>query len=176
METKAFISENEWNHISEEQRQRIAEAISHDRIETEYENISLPNTFYVKYGKRLLDILIGGLACLISLPVNLLIAIVTYFDMGSPIMFKQERVGRDGKLFSLSKFRNMTNERNEQGILLPPEKRVTKWGKFVRKTSLDELLNFWSIFKGDMSLDDLSTSKGREAMSKLFKKKLKESE
>lgn len=152
METKAFISENEWNHISEEQRQRIAAAISRDRIETEYKNISLPNTFYVKYGKRLLDILIGGLACLIFLPINLLIAIVTYFDVGSPIMFKQERVGRDGKLFSLSKFRNMTNERNEQGILLPPEKRVTKWGKIVRKTSLDELLNFWSIFKGDMSL------------------------
>ena len=152
MDTRAFISEDEWNHISEEQRQEIAVAVSRERVEVEYEIVQLPNTFYVKYGKRLLDILFGGLACLFFLPINLVIAIVTCFDVGSPIVFKQERVGRNGKLFSLSKFRNMTNEKNEQGILLPPEKRVTKWGKFVRKTSLDELLNFWSILKGDMSL------------------------
>ena len=153
MGNKAFISDEEWNHISEENRQAIAEAISRDRVESDdFKEIILPNTFYVKYGKRLLDILLGGFACLIFLLVNLIIAVITYFDVGRPIIFKQERVGKDGKLFSLVKFRNMTNEKNEDGILLPPEQRVTKWGKFVRKTSLDELMNFWSILKGDMSV------------------------
>ncbi len=152
MDRKAFISKDEWNRISEEQRQKIAIAISKDRIDEEYKKVPLPDTFYVKYGKRMLDILLGGLACIVFLPVNLLVAVITYFDVGTPIIFKQERVGQGGKLFSLAKFRNMTNERNEKGILLPPEKRVTKWGKFARRTSLDELLNFWSILKGDMSL------------------------
>ena len=153
MDTKAFISEEEWNHISEDNRQAIAAAISMDREEApDFQRIELPNTFYVKCGKRLLDILLGGFACIVFLIVNLIIAIVTYFDVGSPIIFRQERVGKDGKLFSLMKFRNMTNETNAEGILLPPEQRVTKWGKFVRKTSLDELMNFWSILKGDMSV------------------------
>ena len=153
METKVFISEDEWNCITEENRQAIAEAISKEGTEnSEFRKIELPNTFYVKYGKRLLDILFSGFACVLFAGINLLIIIITYFDVGSPIIFRQERIGRNGKLFSLVKFRNMTNEKNEQGILLPPEKRVTKWGKFVRKTSLDELMNFWSILKGDMSI------------------------
>lgn len=153
MDDNRFISQDEWNHISERNRQAIAEAISKDRNEKqEYKEIHLPNTFYVRYGKRLLDILLGGVACIVFLLINLIIAIITYFDVGSPIIFRQERVGKDCKIFSLIKFRNMTNEKNEQGMLLPPEKRVTKWGKFVRKTSLDELMNFWSILKGDMSV------------------------
>ena len=152
MDNMTFISEDEWDHISEDNRRKIAVAISNDRPDGDYHEIVLPNTFYVRFGKRLLDILFAGIACLVFLPINLLIAIITFFDVGRPIFFKQVRVGKNGKLFSLMKFRNMTNEKNEQGVLLPPEKRVTKWGKIVRKTSLDELLNFWSIFKGDMSL------------------------
>ena len=148
-----YITEEEWNHIPEESRQAIAEAISKDRPHnTEYKKINLPDTFYVKYGKRILDIILGGLACIFSFIINVILALITFFDVGRPIIFRQERVGKDGKLFSLMKFRNMTNETNEEGILLPPEQRVTKWGRFVRKTSLDELLNFWSIFKGDMSI------------------------
>ncbi len=153
METKTFISEEEWGHISEEKRQKIAEEISKDNLESRsFQEIRISKSIYVKFGKRFLDILFGGFACLLFLPINLLIGIITYFDVGRPIIFKQERVGKDAKSFYLIKFRNMTNEMNEQGILLPPEKRVTKWGKIVRKTSLDELLNFWSILKGDMSL------------------------
>ena len=153
MGTNAFISEDEWNCISEENRQIIAEAISKDRIENKEVNSNiLPNTFYVKYGKRMLDIIIGSVACLVSLIINIIVAIITLIDVGRPILFKQERVGRNGKVFKLIKFRNMTNETNDQGILLPPEERITKWGKFVRRTSLDELLNFWSILKGDMSI------------------------
>ena len=152
MDTNTFITEEEWNLIPEEGRQAIAEAISRERRETVFQAITMPETFYLKYGKRLLDILLGGIGCLGFLPVNLILAVITWFDVGNPILFRQERVGKDGRSFYLIKFRNMTNETNEKGILLPPEKRVTKWGKIVRKTSLDEFLNFWSVLKGDMSL------------------------
>ena len=147
-----FISEQEWNHISEEDRQAIAAAISKERNETDYQVINMPNTFYVKFGKRFLDILLGLIGCIVFLPINLLIAIITFFDVGNPVFFKQQRVGKDGHLFSMVKFRNMTNATNEYGILLPPEQRVTRWGRIVRNTSLDELLNFWSVLKCDMSI------------------------
>ena len=110
------------------------------------------DTFYTRYGKRALDIVLSLIALLITLPINLVIGVVTYFDVGSPLFFKQTRIGKDRKEFFIYKFRNMTNEKDANGELLPPSQRVTKWGKFVRRTSLDELLNFVSIFKGDMSL------------------------
>ena len=91
-------------------------------------------------------------ALVVTLPFNLIIGIITMFDVGFPIFFKQTRTGKDGKEFTIIKFRNMRNTCDERGELLPPEQRVTTFGKFVRKTSLDELLNFWSVFKGDMSI------------------------
>lgn len=109
-------------------------------------------SFYAKYIKRLIDLIIVIPVFIILLPVNLLIAIVTFFDVGTPIFFKQKRTGKDGKTFYLVKFRNMTNDKDEFGNLLPPSQRVTKWGAFVRKYSLDELLNFWSILRGDMTI------------------------
>jgi len=109
-------------------------------------------TIYTKYGKRGIDILISSLALLLTLPINLVIAVVTFFDVGSPLIFKQTRIGKNREKFFIYKFRNMTNEKDANGDLLPPAMRVTKWGKFVRKTSLDELMNFVSIFKGDMSI------------------------
>ena len=99
-----------------------------------------------------MDIIFAILALMISFPINIFIAVVTFLDVGFPIIFKQKRVGKDEKVFFIYKFRNMTNETDANGILLPPSERVTKWGSFVRKTSLDELLNFFSILKGDMSL------------------------
>lgn len=109
-------------------------------------------SIYTKYGKRVFDIIISAAALIVTFPINFVLAIFTYFDVGHPIFFRQKRVGLNGKLFTLIKFRNMTNETDENGNLLPPSKRVTKLGKFMRKTSLDELVNFWSILKGDMSL------------------------
>jgi len=109
-------------------------------------------TFYTKYGKRFIDIVLSSAALLITLPINAVIGVVTFFDVGSPIFFQQTRIGKNRKEFVIYKFRNMTNETDANGELLPPNQRVTKWGKFVRKTSLDELLNFVSIFKGDMSM------------------------
>ena len=109
-------------------------------------------SFYAKYIKRPIDLIIIVPVFTVLLPVIFGIGIVTFFDVGSPIIFKQMRTGKDGKPFYLVKFRNMTNEKDEFGNLLPPSQRVTKWGAFVRKHSLDELLNFWSILKGDMSI------------------------
>lgn len=109
-------------------------------------------SFYGTYAKRLIDIVLGGTALLITLPINLVLGVLTYFDVGSPIFFKQKRTGKDLKPFNLVKFRNMTNDTDEKGELLPPDQRITKFGSFVRNHSLDELLNFWSVFKGDMSL------------------------
>lgn len=107
---------------------------------------------YTKYGKRGLDILLSLAACGILAPVNLVFAICTYFDVGRPILFKQSRCGKDGKEFLLVKFRNMNNKTDENGKLLPAAQRVTKFGRIMRKYSFDELLNFWSVLKGDMSI------------------------
>lgn len=109
-------------------------------------------SFYTIYGKRMMDIAVSAIALTVTLPVNAIIAVCTYFDVGSPIIFRQVREGKDSKPFTIIKFRNMTNETDADGNLLPPDKRVTQFGRFVRKTSLDELLNFVSILKGDMSL------------------------
>jgi len=109
-------------------------------------------SIYAEYIKRLIDLVITIPVFIILLPINLIIGIVTFFDVGTPIFFKQKRTGKDGKPFYLVKFRNMTNDKDEFGNLLPPSQRVTKWGAFVRKYSLDELLNFWSILKGDMTI------------------------
>lgn len=116
------------------------------------QGVQPPQTFYTRYGKRMIDIVVSLLALIVTLPINLIIGLITFFDVGRPLLFAQKRMGRGETPFHLYKFRNMTNATNEQGFLLPANERVTRWGKFVRKTSLDELLNFWSIFKGDMSL------------------------
>lgn len=109
-------------------------------------------SFYTRYGKRIFDIIISFPACIILIPVNLILALITFFDVGNPIFFKQIRIGKDGKPFTMVKFRNMNQNTDYEGKLLPPEQRVTVFGKIIRKLSLDELLNFWLILKGDMSV------------------------
>lgn len=110
------------------------------------------NNFYTRFGKRFLDILIAAPVLLITLPLNLVFAFLTYLDVGKPILYKQKRTGKNGKSFTMVKFRNMNNTCDEKGALLPASERVTKFGKFMRKTSFDELLNFWNVLKGDMSI------------------------
>lgn len=141
--------------LTKAQRWAIADRLAEERlpvINENLEDVHPKDTFYTRYVKRAIDVVVAGTALLVSLPVNAVIAAVTYFDVGSPVFFEQTRIGKDAKPFTIIKFRNMTNERDEKGELLPPAQRVTEWGKFVRKTSLDELLNFWSVFKGDMSI------------------------
>lgn len=108
--------------------------------------------FYDRYIKRLLDILLSGLALLILWPVLLIVAILVRCKLGGPVIFCQERPGKNEKIFKLYKFRTMTDARDEQGNLLPDEVRLTKFGKLLRSTSLDELPELWNILKGDMSL------------------------
>ena len=107
---------------------------------------------YRLFIKRLLDIVISGVALLILSPVYLILAILIRVKLGSPVIFHQERPGKDEKIFTLCKFRTMTDERDENGNLLPDNVRLTKFGKLLRCTSLDELPELWNIFKGDMSL------------------------
>ena len=108
--------------------------------------------FYEKYAKRPLDILCALAAIIVFCWLYLLVAILVRCKLGSPIIFKQERPGKDGKIFKLYKFRTMTDEKDENGQLLPDNVRLTKFGKFLRSTSLDELPEAFNILKGDMSV------------------------
>lgn len=107
--------------------------------------------FYNKYIKRLLDIILSLLAIIILSPILIILAILVRTKLGSPIIFKQKRPGKDEKIFTLYKFRTMTDEKDEEGNLLPDEKRLTKFGKFLRSTSLDELPELFCILIGTMS-------------------------
>lgn len=107
---------------------------------------------YKKYVKRILDVVLSTIALIMLSPVLLVIAILVRIKHGSPVIFKQDRPGKDEKVFKLYKFRTMTNEKDENGNLLPDEKRLTKFGKLLRSTSLDELPELINIIKGDMSI------------------------
>ncbi len=109
-------------------------------------------TIYVRFVKRVLDLLLSVPAFLITLPLNIIFGILTYFDVGRPIFYKQTRIGKDERPITIIKFRNMNNNTDKDGKLLPARERVTKFGYFMRSHSFDELLNFWSILKGDMSI------------------------
>lgn len=107
---------------------------------------------YRHFFKRFFDILLSGLALIVFAPIMLIVAILVRCKLGGPAIFAQYRPGKDNKIFKFYKFRSMTNEKDENGNLLPDEKRMTKFGRALRKTSLDELPQLWNIFKGDMSI------------------------
>lgn len=107
---------------------------------------------YERVFKRFFDMLLSGLALLILSPLLLVLAILVRVNMGAPILFCQERPGKDEKIFKLYKFRSMSDKRDENGNLLSDEERLGRFGKLLRSTSLDELPELWNIFKGDMSL------------------------
>lgn len=109
-------------------------------------------TFYDKYIKRIIDFLLSLIGIIILSPVLLIVAIMVRTKLGSPILFTQERPGLNGRIFKMYKFRTMTNETDENGELLPDEIRLTKFGKFLRSSSLDELPEMFNILKGDMSI------------------------
>ncbi len=141
--------------LTKAQRWQVADYLAETRLPAINQNcreVKPARNFYSRFVKRFLDIVISAVVLIIALPVNLVIFIITAITLGRPIFFKQERTGKNEKPFYIIKFRNMTNEKDERGELLPAAQRVTKCGRFLRKTSLDELLNFWSILKGDMSL------------------------
>ena len=102
--------------------------------------------------KRVFDILLSGCALLVLWPVLAVVAVLVKTKLGSPVVFCQERPGKDEKIFKMYKFRSMADERGEDGALLPDEVRLTKFGRLLRATSLDELPELWNIFRGDMSI------------------------
>lgn len=116
------------------------------------QNIHKPYGLYEKYIKRPQDFMCALLAIIVLSPVMLITAILVRIKLGSPVLFKQKRPGRNGKIFEIYKFRTMTDQRDENGVLLPDEVRLTKFGKKLRSTSLDELPELFNIIKGDMSV------------------------
>lgn len=107
---------------------------------------------YAKYIKRILDFILSLIALIVLSPVLLVVAILVRIKLGSPIIFKQQRPGKDEKIFTLYKFRTMTDKKDENGNLLPDSERLTRFGKVLRSTSLDELPELVNILKGDMSI------------------------
>ena len=107
---------------------------------------------YRKYIKRIFDIVLSGIAVILLSPVYLVLCVLVRTRLGSPVLFHQDRPGKDGKIFHMYKFRSMTDERDENGELLPDEVRLTPFGKKLRATSLDELPELFCILKGDMSI------------------------
>ncbi|MBR6400412.1 MAG: sugar transferase [Firmicutes bacterium] len=107
--------------------------------------------FYSKYVKRLLSVCLSFIGIIALSPIMLITAVLIRIKLGSPVIFSQERPGYKEKIFKLYKFRSMTDARDETGELLPDEKRQTKFGRFLRRTSLDELPSLVNILKGDMA-------------------------
>jgi len=109
-------------------------------------------TFYQRRGKRWLDLAIAAPALAVALPVMAAVAVAVRFKLGAPVLFRQVRPGRDGRPFPLAKFRTMTDQRDAAGELLADERRLTRLGRWLRSTSLDELPELWNVVRGEMSL------------------------
>jgi lipopolysaccharide/colanic/teichoic acid biosynthesis glycosyltransferase len=107
---------------------------------------------YRKFFKRPMDLILSLIAIIVLSPVLLIIAVLVRFKLGSPIIFKQKRPGLNERIFTLYKFRTMTDEKDDTGNFLPDEVRLTKFGKLLRSASLDELPELCNILKGDMSI------------------------
>ena len=107
---------------------------------------------YKKYFKRPMDFILSLCAIIVLSPIMLIIAVLVRIKLGSPVIFRQKRPGLNEKIFTMYKFRTMTDERDENGELLPDSVRLTKFGKLLRSTSLDELPELFNILKGDMSV------------------------
>lgn len=109
-------------------------------------------SFYISYGKRALDVCLCGAAVLCLSPVYLVIALLELRHHGRPVLYATERPGRDGQLFKLYKFRSMTAATDADGTLLPEAERLTRFGRILRRTSLDELPELFNILRGEMSI------------------------
>ena len=108
--------------------------------------------FYRRYAKRWLDVFCALLAMLLFCWLYAILAVLVRVRLGSPVIFRQPRPGKDERIFTLYKFRTMTDARDKSGALLPDALRLTRFGKLLRSTSLDELPELWNILRGDMSL------------------------
>jgi undecaprenyl phosphate N,N'-diacetylbacillosamine 1-phosphate transferase len=116
------------------------------------DQLSNKKSIYSRFFKRPMDFILSLCAIIVLAPVLLVVAVLVRVKLGSPVLFKQKRPGLNEKIFTLYKFRTMTDERDENGELLPDSVRLTKFGRLLRSTSLDELPELFNIIKGDMSI------------------------
>lgn len=122
-------------------------------VKTQVESNDVVKTgLYKRFFKRFLDICCSLFAIIILSPILLIITLLVRIKLGSPVIFKQKRPGKDERIFTLYKFRTMTDKRDKKGNLLPDNLRATSFGNTLRKTSLDELPELFNILKGDMSM------------------------
>lgn len=129
----------------------VYKAVKMKRDESKNKGRHAPYGLYEAFIKRLLDMLLGGLALVVLSPVMVVTALLVKKKLGSPVFFVQKRPGLNGEVFKIYKFRTMTNECGNDGRLLPDEARLTAFGKMLRSTSLDELPELFNIIRGDMS-------------------------
>ena len=116
---------------------------------TEHHKVKGP---YEAFFKRFIDIVASSLVIILFSWLYLILAVIVRLNLGAPIIFKQDRPGKNGKVFKLYKFRSMSDKRDEKGELLPDKQRLNKFGRILRSTSLDELPELFNIIKGDMSI------------------------
>ena len=152
VETKALVQqiENINNGTESNKKDKKAKVSTLTEAKTDKE-LTKKHKFYRCFFKRFLDILLSAIAMIILSPVYLLTSIMVRIKLGKPVIFKQLRPGYKNKIFMFYKYRSMLNATDKNGELLPDDQRMTKFGKLLRKTSLDELPQLWNIFKGDMS-------------------------
>ena len=140
-------------------QQKIADYLADERLDdvnASSQPVVYKDTLYTKYIKRILDIVISFIALILTLPLNLILGIITYIKLGSPLFFKQERIGRYGKPFYIYKFRTMRVDAEALGPQLSCsngeiDARLTKVGRFIRNHHLDEIPQLYNILKGDMA-------------------------
>lgn len=120
--------------------------------ESKVKEAKVNKSIYRRFLKRPMDFILSLMAIIFLSPVLIIVVVLVRFKLGSPILFKQERPGLNEKVFTMYKFRTMTDEKDENGELLPDSVRLTKFGRMLRSTSLDELPELFNILKGDMSI------------------------
>ncbi|MBQ9664111.1 MAG: sugar transferase [Oscillospiraceae bacterium] len=143
------------NNIISEEEERIAQHLREKNLGNANRNsepVKSKQSFYTRFGKRALDLLVSVPAVLVLSPVCLVLTAANLIDMGAPVLYRQTRSGYKGKDFDILKFRSMKNAVGKDGRQLPADQRLTKYGRFIRRFSLDELANFINILKGEMSI------------------------
>lgn len=154
-ETKELVKKIEETNAGQLTENKSENAKGKEQTLTEAKSdkeLTKKHKFYRYFLKRFFDITLSLIAMIILSPVYLVVSILVRIKLGKPVIFKQFRIGKNGKLFRFIKFRSMSNKRDENGELLPDYQRFTKFGNFLRKTSIDELPQLWLIFIGKMSL------------------------
>ena len=143
------------NNISNYEDRVIADFLMKRNLKKTNEMWPMPEprkNFYTEIGKRICDIIISFPCVIALIPFYIILSIAVLLKMGSPVIYRQTRIGKNGREFNMLKFRSMNEKRNAEGELLLPSQRLTKFGRFIRKYSLDELPEFINVLKGDMSI------------------------